>query len=146
MQNYTVTLPDGTTNIIVADQAFVEEHFPDLWELVPEQAPPPAFETPPEPEPRQLTRRAFHQRFTTGEKIALELAGLDDPTAPMAQRQQAAAIRVYMRDVELASFVDLDNEDTIAGVEALDAGGLLGTGRAAEILTDPVTDAQAYRP
>lgn len=40
----------------------------------------------------RITRLAFRNRFTSAEKMALELAALDDPTAPMTQRQQAADI------------------------------------------------------
>jgi hypothetical protein len=145
MQNYTVTLPDGTTNTIVADQAFVEAHFPGAWELIPEQMQPPESETPPEPAPRQITRLAFRQRFSSPEKVMIEFASLDDPSAPMPQRQQAAAIRVYMQDITSATFVDLDDESTITGVQTLEAGGLIGTGRAQEILTAPVLESEAYR-
>ncbi|MHB8123992.1 MAG: hypothetical protein ACYDG4_18050 [Desulfuromonadaceae bacterium] len=86
----------------------------------------------------RITRLAFRNRFTQAEKVALELAALDDPAAPMAQRQQAAAIRVYLSDVNSASFIDLSNDGTRDGVVALEAGGLIGVGRALEILDAPV--------
>jgi uncharacterized protein YuzE len=143
MPNYQVTLPDGTTNTIVADQAFVDEYYPGA-ELLPEPEPGPAPEPP--PPPRLITRLAFRGRFSHAEKVALEIAALDDPAAPMERRQQAAAVRVYMKDVDNATYIDLDLSDTVAGVTALEAGGLLESGRAAEILTAPVTDAEVYRP
>ena len=86
----------------------------------------------------RITRLAFRNRFTQPEKVMLELAALDDPTAPMPQRQQAAAIRVHLADVEVSSFVDLARADTRAGVQALEAGGLLAAGRARAILDAPV--------
>lgn len=86
----------------------------------------------------RITRLAFRNRFTSAEKMALEMAALDDPTAPMAQRQQAAAIRVHLADVAVSTFVDLGHTDTRAGVLALKAGGLLTEGRALEILDAPV--------
>ena len=86
----------------------------------------------------RITRLAFRNRFTQSEKVALELAALDDPTAPMAQRQQAAAIRVHLADVAASTFIDLAAQDTRAGVLALKAGGLLTEGRALEILDAPV--------
>ena len=86
----------------------------------------------------RITRLAFRNRFTSAEKMALEMAALDDPTAPMAQRQQAAAIRVHLADVAASTFVDLGRADTRAGVQALEAGGLLTEGRALEILDAPV--------
>ena len=86
----------------------------------------------------RITRLAFRNRFTSAEKMALEMAALDDPTAPMAQRQQAAAIRVHLADVAVSTFIDLGSQDTRAGVLGLEAGGLLTEGRALEILGAPV--------
>ena len=90
----------------------------------------------------QITRLAFRNRFTMVEKAGLEMAGLDDPSAPMAQRQQAAMLRAYLADVAAASFIDLQRPDTRAGVEQLEALGLLAEGRAAEILDAPVQPAE----
>ena len=86
----------------------------------------------------RITRLAFRNRFTQSEKVALELAALDDPAATLAQRQQAAAIRVHLADVSASTFVDLGHDDTRAGVQALKAGGLIGVGRALQILDAPV--------
>jgi hypothetical protein len=86
----------------------------------------------------RVTRLSFRNRFTQAEKVALELAALDDPAATMAQRQQAAAIRVHLADVAASTFIDLGRADTRAGVQALEAGGLIGVGRALEILDAPV--------
>lgn len=86
----------------------------------------------------RITRLAFRNRFTQPEKVMLELAELDDPTAPMPQRQQAAAIRVHLADVAASSFVDLARADTRAGVQSLEAAGLLAPGRALQILDAPV--------
>ena len=86
----------------------------------------------------RVTRLAFRNRFTQSEKVALELAALDDPAATMAQRQQAAAIRVLLADVAVSTFIDLAAQDTRAGVLALKAGGLLTEGRVLEILDAPV--------
>lgn len=86
----------------------------------------------------RITRLAFRNRFSQVEKVMLELAGLDDPAATMPQRQQAAAIRVHLADVAASTFVDLARADTRAGVQALEAGGLLAAGRALQILDAPV--------
>lgn len=85
-----------------------------------------------------ITRAAFRARFTQAEKIAIELAGLDDPSATMEARSQAAAIRTYQKDVDAAEFIDLTDPATAGGVQALEGAGLLAEGRAAEILTTPV--------
>lgn len=86
----------------------------------------------------RITRLAFRNRFTQTEKVTLELAALDDPAATLAQRQQAAAIRVHLADVAASTFIDLAAQDTRAGVLSLEAGGLLAGGRALEILDAPV--------
>lgn len=90
------------------------------------------------PPDARITPLAFRNRFTQPEKVMLELAGLDDPTAPMAQRQQSAAIRVHLADVAASAFVDLARADTRAGVQSLEAAGLLAPGRALQILDAPV--------
>jgi hypothetical protein len=87
----------------------------------------------------RITKLAFRNRFTTAEKVALEIAALDDPTAPMQQRAQAAALRANQADLAAATFVDLDRPDTRAGVQMLEAAGLLAEGRTLVILDTPVT-------
>lgn len=97
-----------------------------------------ALEEPAQDHGTIITRAAFRSRFTQSEKIAIELAGLDDPSATMEARSQAAAIRTYQKDVDAAEFIDLTDPATAGGVQALEAAGLLAAGRAAEILTAPV--------
>ena len=98
-----------------------------------------AWHAPAVPAPmRHITPRALRQRFTAAERVALEIAQLDDPSAPMAVRQQAAALRAYMGDLAAAQYIDLDDPATVAGVQALETAGLIATGRAAAILAqDP---------
>jgi hypothetical protein len=88
---------------------------------------------------RRITALAFRNRFTTAEKVALEIAALDNPAAPMAERAQAAALRANAADLAAATFVDLDRPDTRAGVQMLEAAGLLAAGRAMEILDAAIT-------
>lgn len=87
----------------------------------------------------RVTRLAFRNRFTSAEKATMEMAALDDPAAPMAQRQQAAMLRANLADTAAATFIDLARAETRSGVQSLEAGGLIGVGRAAEILDAPVT-------
>ena len=94
----------------------------------------------------RITRLAFRNRLTTAEKVMLELAALDNPADTMEQRQQAAALRVYLADVASSSFVDLGRQDTRAGVQQLEAWGLLAAGRALQILDDPILVTEAYKP
>jgi len=96
---------------------------------------------PPAPEPVRdqiITNLAFDLRFTMQERIAIELASIDDPAAPMEQRTQAAALRVSQERSRKAQFTDLADQVTRAGVEQMEALGLLAQGRAAEILDAPI--------
>lgn len=92
----------------------------------------------------RITKLAFRNRFTLGEKVMLELAALDDPSAAMPARQQAAALRANLADTAAATFIDLIDASTRAGVQMLEAAGLLAEGRALEILDAPVN--QSERP
>lgn len=89
---------------------------------------------------RRITKLAFRNRFTKAEKAGIEFAALDDPTASIAQRQQAAALRADLKDQEQATYIDLDDPDTRTGVLTLEAVGLIAAGRALEILDTPVQD------
>ena len=84
--------------------------------------------------PTRLTRLQFRNRFTAQEKALLEFAAIDDPTAANAQRLQAASLRAYLADLAAAEFVDLADASTVAGVQALEAAGLLAKGRAAKVI------------
>lgn len=135
MTQFIITLPDGSTNTIVANEAFVEANYPGAWELVPEP------ETPLTQTSARITRLAFRNRFTQAEKVALELAALDNPSATMPQRQQAAALRAHLKDLDAASWVDLTRPETAAALQMLEASELIGEGRAAAILdVDSITD------
>lgn len=94
----------------------------------------------PEPvaENRHITKLAFRNRFLQVEKIGLELAALDNPAGTSPERTQAAALRTYLKDLEVATYVDLARPDTRAGVQFLEAAGLLAAGRAAVILDTPI--------
>lgn len=92
-----------------------------------------------------ITPLAFRNRFTQAEKITIEIAALDDPAAPMPQRQLAAMLRANQLDVTAARFIDLQRPDTRAGVQALETYGLIAAGRAALILDTPPTEMEVYR-
>ncbi len=97
----------------------------------------------PEPElvpgqPKKITQLAFISRFTDAEAIALDLASIGATV-------EAASIRRYMQKVDAATFIDLELEDTITGVNQLEAVGLIGAGRANVILTAPITEQEIAR-
>lgn len=118
-------------------------HLRDAWidgalvHTEPEQPEPPA-------PPRHITSLAFRNRFTTAENVTIEIACLDDPTATMQQRAQSASLRVMQRQVSEATYIDLDRADTRAGVQQLEAAGILAAGRALEILDAPVQLIEAF--
>jgi hypothetical protein len=112
----------------------------DHVEAPPEPAPP-----PPPPEDRRVTLLAFRNRFTQNEKVSLEIAALDVPTAPMAQRAMAASLRASMKDQEVALWIDLTRPETRVGVQQLEGAGLIAPGRAAAILDGPITEIERYR-
>ena len=97
----------------------------------------------PEPEPdpdllKKITQLAFISRFTDAEAIALDLASIGATV-------EAASIRRYMQKINAATFIDLERADTIAGVNQLEAAGLIGPGRAEVILTAPITEQEIAR-
>jgi hypothetical protein len=130
--NYAEVAGFGYPFVDPKDSVIGSTYDPDTGDFT---NPPPE---PPAPVARHITVLAFRNRFTQAEKVAIELAAADNPAAPMADRQKSAAIRASQADAAAATYIDLDREDTRAGVTALEAGGILGAGRALEILDAPV--------
>jgi hypothetical protein len=91
---------------------------------------------------RHITQLAFRNRFTKAEKVAIDMAAIDDPNAPEEMREQQAELRVSLADSMAASYIDLDRQDTREGVETLEAFGILAPGRAAQILDNPVQEVE----
>ena len=77
----------------------------------------------PVPAPRLLTHETFIKRFTPTEWEAMTAAA-----------RANAAMDAWMRRFQLATFVNLDDPATAAGVQALEMAGILNTGRAAEVM------------
>lgn len=96
---------------------------------------PPLPEAPP---PRRITRLAFLSRFSDAEAVAIDLASI-------GATPQAAGMRRYMSKVNAATYIDLDRADTRAGVQALEAAGVLAAGRALQILDAPVQPEEGWR-
>lgn len=72
---------------------------------------------------KNVTRLAFLNRFTADERIGIRTAAAQSP-----------AVHDYMAMLDAAQDVDLTDPRTIGGVQALEGAGLIGEGRAAEIL------------
>lgn len=92
----------------------------------------PAPITSPElPQEYKITRLAFLNRFQDSEAIAIDLASI-------GSTPEAAAVRLYLKKVDAATYIDLQDQKTRNGVIALESLGLLQAGRALEILDAPI--------
>ena len=91
-----------------------------------EPGPPPTV-----PTERIVSRKAFLSRFNDGEAIDIDLAS-------MGATREAAAVRRYLSKVNAAQRIDLADDETRTGVQALEAAGLLQPGRALVILDAPI--------
>jgi hypothetical protein len=73
--------------------------------------------------PRRLTRKQFTERFTSAELQAV-----------LAATNANGALRAWWEKFCLADDINLDDPATPAGVQALEIAGLIGAGRAVEVL------------
>lgn len=100
-------------NTIIADLQFVEVNYPGQFREVPEL-------------PQrivQLTKLEFLNRFTDE-----ELANI------LETAKTNSLIAVWIKKLELAGDIRLDDQRTIDGVGGLEQLGILAAGRAAQIL------------
>ena len=86
---------------------------------------------PAPPAIRHITTRAFMQRLTQAERIALR-ASTDDIVIDM------------LDDIRMASYIDLDNATLAAGLGYLDSLGLIATAQVTDMVIDG-TELEAYR-
>ena len=91
-----------------------------------EPGPPPV-----EPTERNVSLKAFLSRFTDAEAIDIDLASI-------GATREAATVRRYLSKVNAAQHIDLADDETRTGVQALEAAGLLQPGRALAILDAPI--------
>lgn len=85
---------------------------------------------------RVITKLAYRNRFTAAEKRAIKKAsmGLNLPLT----EDQWLSVAVAQDDIMSAGYIHLDRPETVSGTQALEALGLIGVGRATEILSPPV--------
>lgn len=88
---------------------------------------------------RRISPFGFRNRFTLDEKVAVEMAALDDATASQDARNAAAMVRAFLRDMSVAKYVDLDGVATVAGLQFMESLGILTADRVTEIATAEVT-------
>ena len=75
------------------------------------------------PNNKSLTHLEFLRRFTSDERIAITQAGLSN-----------TAIADYIKMLDVAKSINTTDSDVAAGVQSLEAAGVIDVGRAAEIL------------
>ena len=73
--------------------------------------------------PRRLTHKGFSDRFTDAEMQPI-----------LAAAEANAALKTWWEKFKLARDINLDDPATQGGVQALEIAGLIGEGRAAEVL------------
>lgn len=79
---------------------------------------------PPAPPPvRTVSKLQYMGRFTDSELAAIYTAA-----------KAVVQVEIWLDKFKLTSEVDLDDPRTIAGLQAMEAAGLIGAGRAQEIL------------
>ncbi len=97
-----------------------------------------------------LSKLGFRNRFTFAEKTAIEFAAIDNPAGTIQSRLQSAALRANLSDQRDAKYIDVRTDtvagmQTRAGLQILEAVGLLEVGRAAEIADAVITEAEAWK-
>lgn len=139
----SVLLPVLVNETPTADRAwqpprtYLMEYQPGKWQYAQRDVGPAAVFAA-APAQRYITTLAFYSRFTDAEGVTFDLASL-------GATQGAAALRRYLKKVDLAEYIDLDRADTRAGVQALESAGLIAAGRAAQILDAPIQPHEIYR-
>lgn len=87
------------------------------------------FEAPPPPRKHILSKLELIQRLTPQEQVLLFFPD-DAEGVPAAARMP---LKLFAKQIELANFIDVDREDTVAGLQQLEQLGLLAAGRVAAI-------------
>lgn len=145
-QVYAVIEGAVVVNIINADDAFVAEYYPAAvrvdvltpvpaigWSYVDGTFSAPVI-TPPDPPPAQrvYSRYGFRNLFTIDEQVAMDNTDTmsDEELPPAAKR----VMRTLRTNFQVAEEIDLDDPMTQLGIGKLEEFGLIGAGRAAEIL------------
>ena len=101
---------------------------------------------------RWVTKLAFDNRFTMAEAVKLKLAQTyptrlaEETDVEYAARcALPAQLQVMSGRLAMATYIDLEREDTVYGVTSLEQLGLLSAGRASAILTGEIL-AHEYHP
>jgi len=82
----------------------------------------------------KITRLAMRNRFLASEKRSIYTAA-----------DTNVDIRIFLDDLNAATFIDISREDTITNVHMLEEAGLLDVGRASIILDTPVDPQEVHK-
>jgi hypothetical protein len=83
-----------------------------------------------------ITKLEYLRRFTAQERVTIRAAAKENPV-----------LEDYLALMELAEEIETGDPDTIGAVNMLEQVGLIGAGRAAEILAEPTApSAPDYQP
>ncbi len=117
-----ITDDQGNTNIMQDGNPVWEAYL--AWvALDPENnIPSHTFNAPPPP-PEPVSKLEFMNRFTDAELAAIYTIA-----------KQSVAVEIWLEKFKLAEFVNPGDPRVAAGIQALEMFGLIGSGRAAEIL------------
>jgi hypothetical protein len=106
---------NSTGNLVLSDQAFMDQHYPGDYTLAPDVVAPVVRPS--------ISKREFLKLFTPTEYGAIKTAAGANTT-----------VDYYWQQFLLAEFISLSDPDTLGGLQMLEGAGLLAAGRAAEIV------------
>jgi hypothetical protein len=125
-------LPEFAPNIVMVPvQGVTPEPKAGWWydgQNFSEPAPPPAPDYG-----TKISRLALKLRMTATERKTIRAAA-----------ETNADVYDLMDLLSDSTYIDLTRPETVQGIQTLEAAGLLGAGRADEILTTPVTEGEKY--
>lgn len=103
-------------NTILADAQFMQNNYPDgNYREVPDAPEPVAKPT--------LTQLEFFNRFTQPELVGIYTAA-----------KSSVPLEIMLDQFKMATYIDTADPQTVGGINALEAAGLIAAGRAAQIL------------
>jgi hypothetical protein len=94
--------------------------------------------------PQLITTEAFWARFTNAELVDYDVAMQHDPAASSAAKKAAAKLRIFQRDADQTGYRKLTANKVTTTLADLETAGILAAGRAATILTTPITADEAF--
>jgi len=98
---------------------------------------------------KRIAAEYFWERFTNAELVDYEVAMQHDPAASNANKKDAAKMRIFREDTNQTGYRNLEKNKVssfVIGLESpMNGVTVLAAGRAAVILTTPITVEEAYR-